>query len=257
MEKIRLKIQLAAVVTLNLGFLNWHTVCFPVLNCHSCPISVFACPLGVIGQFAAVGMIPLSVVGLLILTGLVAGRFLCGWVCPFGFVQELLYKIPYMKFGIPAWMRFIKYGAFAGLVVAVPIFFSTNSPLYFCRLCPVGSMESAIPWAIMQGSGDAIGLSVRLALLFGIVVLVMGHRRFFCKVLCPLGACLSALNRLSLVFPRRGDECKNCAACAKTCPMHTALPEGGHAVFAQNPEECISCLECRKKCPTHAVRLWG
>ncbi len=257
MEKIRLKIQLAALVALNIGFVNWHTVCFPVLNCHSCPISVFACPLGVIGQFAAVGMIPLSVVGLLILTGLVAGRFLCGWVCPFGFVQELLYKIPYMKFGIPSWMRFIKYGAFAGLVVAVPVLLSTNSPLYFCRLCPVGSIESAIPWAIMRGSADVIGLSVRLAILFGIVVLAMGHRRFFCKVLCPLGACLSALNRLALIFPHRGDDCKACAACGKTCPMATDRQKGEQAVFAAKPEECISCLECQKKCPTHAVRLWG
>ena len=257
MEKIRLKIQLAAVVALNIGVVNWHTVCFPVLNCHSCPISVFACPLGVIGQFAAVGMIPLSVVGLLILTGLVAGRFLCGWVCPFGFVQELLYKVPYMKFGIPGWMRFLKYGVFAGLVVAVPVFLSTSSPLYFCRLCPVGSIESAIPWAVMRGSADAIGLSARLAILFGIVVLAMGHRRFFCKVLCPLGACLSVFNRLSLVFPRRNEQCTQCASCGTTCPMETGRKKGQVAVFAPNPEECISCLECRKKCPTHAVQLWG
>ncbi len=257
MEKIRLKVQLAAAILLNVGFLHFHNICFPVLNCHSCPVSVFACPLGVIGQFAAVGMIPLSVVGLLLVTGLTAGRLLCGWVCPFGFVQELLYKVPYIKFGIPNWMRFIKYGLFAGLVVAVPLFWSTNSPLYFCRLCPAGSIESAIPWAIMQGSADPISLSVRLAILFGIVILVTGHRRFFCKVICPLGACLSVLNRLSVFFPRRNEQCTQCAACGRTCPMETSGKKGKSAVFSDNPEECISCLECQKKCPSEAIRLWG
>lgn len=242
---------------LNIGFLNWHTVCLPLLNCHSCPISVFACPLGVIGQFASVGMFPFSVIGLLALTGLMVGRFLCGWVCPFGFVQELLYKVPYIKFGIPYWMKFIKYGTFAGLVVAVPVFLTTNSPLYFCRLCPVGSIESAIPWAIVRGSTDIMALSVRLAIVFGITILAMGHRRFFCKVLCPLGACLSVLNRLSLLFPRRGDQCTECAACGTTCPMETDSRKGKAAVFATNPGECISCLECQKKCPTQAVHLWG
>lgn len=257
MERIRLKIQLAAAVLLNIGLLNWHTICFPVLNCHSCPISVFACPLGVIGQFVAVGMIPLSVIGLLLLTGLILARFLCGWVCPFGFVQELLYKVPYIKFGIPNWLRFIKYGVFAGLVVAVPVFLSTNSPLYFCRLCPVGSIESAIPWAVMRGSADAVGLSVRLGIVFGVAILAMGHRRFFCKVICPLGACLSVLNRLSLIFPRRGDQCTDCAVCGKTCPMEIDTKKGKVAVFSSNPEECISCLECHKKCPTRSVNLWG
>lgn len=257
MEKLRLKIQLAAAVILNIGFLNWHHVCLPVLNCHSCPISVFACPLGVIGQFAGVGMIPYSVVGLLLLTGLIAGRFLCGWVCPFGFLQELLYKVPYIKFGIPDWMRFIKYGLFIGLVVAVPVFLSTSSPLYFCRLCPMGSIESAIPWAVMQGSADVMGLSLRLSIVSGIAILAMGHRRFFCKVLCPLGACLSVLNRFSLFFPRRDTQCTGCASCGKTCPMVTGSEKGELAVFSNNKEECISCLECRKKCRSQAVRLWG
>lgn len=257
MEKLRLKVQLFLAVVFNIGFVQWHFICFPVLNCHSCPVSIFACPMGVIGQFAEVGLIPLSVVGGVALAGLVAGRILCGWACPFGFLQELLYKVPYVKFGIPEWMRFVKYGVFVGLVVAVPVFLSTNSQLYFCRLCPVATIESAIPWAIIQGTTNVLSLSIRLAILFALVILVMGHRRFFCKVICPLGACLSVFNRFAAIFPERTPDCIECRICSSVCPMETQAGKGVVSVFHGPAEECIACLECRQKCPTDAIRLWG
>jgi len=256
-EKLRLKVQLSLAVLFNIGLVQWHFICFPVFNCHSCPVSVFACPIGVIGQFAGVGLIPLSVIGGIALAWLVAGRLLCGWSCPFGLLQELLYKVPYVKFGIPAWTRFIKYGVFAGLVVAVPVFLGTESPVYFCRLCPVATIESAIPWAIIQGTTNVGSLAIRLAILFAIVILVMGHRRFFCKVLCPLGACLSVFNRFATVFPERTGDCIDCGTCNKVCAMETEPSNASFGVYDTRSEECISCLECKDKCPTSAVHIWG
>lgn len=255
MERIRFKVQLAFAAIFNLGLFKWHFICFPVLNCHSCPISIFACPIGVIGQFAAMGMFPLTVIGGIALAGLLAGRILCGWACPFGFIQDLLYKVPYVKFSIPAWTRFIKYGVFAGLVVAVPIFLTPAFPLYFCRLCPVATVESAVPWAIINGTTDVMSLAIRLGILFAIVILAMGHHRFFCKVICPLGACLSVFNRFAAVFPERNANCIDCGACNKVCPMETKSARFG--VYDDRAEECISCLDCHKKCPTDAIRLWG
>lgn len=213
--------------------------------------------MGILGQFAGIGLIPLTVIGLMAIAGLTIGRFLCGWACPFGFVQELLYKIPYLKFNIPSWTRFIKYGVFAGLVVAVPIYLTPESSLYFCRLCPVGTIESAIPWAIINGTTNPGHLALRLAILFSIIILAMGHRRFFCKVLCPLGACLSVFNRFALVFPERQETCSECGSCNRLCPMETTPHPKDFGVFVKKPEECISCLDCREKCPTHAVKLWG
>ena len=206
---------------------------------------------------AGVALIPLSVIGVLALVGLIAGRFLCGWVCPFGLVQELLYKVPYVKFSIPRWTRFIKYGVFLGLVVAVPYFLSTEFPLYFCRLCPVATIQSSIPWAIWEGTPNVVHLSIRLAILFGIVILAMGHRRFFCKVICPLGACLSVFNRFSAIFPARDAKCVDCGTCNKVCPMESVPERNRFGVYDDMAEECISCLECRKKCPTDAIGLWG
>ncbi|MEW6529578.1 MAG: 4Fe-4S binding protein [Thermodesulfobacteriota bacterium] len=257
MEKLRLKVQLACAALFNIGFVQWHTVCFPVLNCHSCPISLFSCPIGVIGKFAEVGLVPLSVIGLMAVGGLVAGRLLCGWACPFGFLQELLYKIPFPKFTMPSWTRFIKYGVFVALVVLVPVFLSTASQLYFCRLCPVATIESAIPWAIISGTTNAVSLSIRLAILFGIVMVAMAHRRFFCKVICPLGACLSLMNRFAAIFPERNVDCIECGTCSKVCPMGTGREEDGFGAFDEKTEECISCLECQKKCPTSAIKIWG
>jgi polyferredoxin len=256
-EKLRLKVQLLSAVLLNIGLVKWHFICIPVLNCHSCPISIFACPIGVIGQFAQVGLIPLSVVGGIALAGLVAGRILCGWACPFGFLQELLYKVPYVKFHLPTWTGFIKYGVLVGLVVAVPVFLGTGSPIYFCRLCPVATVESAIPWAIIQGTTNVVSLGVRLSILFAVVILAMGHRRFFCKVICPLGACLSLFNRIAAIFPERTSACVDCAACNRVCPMETGPGNGRFGVYDHRAEECVSCLDCKDKCPTEAIRLWG
>lgn len=257
MEKLRLKVQIAMAALLNLGVFQWHFICLPVLNCHSCPTSLFACPLGVIGQFAYVGLIPLTVIGAIALVGLVAGRILCGWVCPFGLAQELLYKVPYVKLAIPGWTRFVKYGVFGGLVVAVPYFFSPDHPLYFCRVCPVGTIESSIPWAIINGTTNALHLGVRLGILAVIVVLAMGHRRFFCKVLCPIGACLSVFNRFAAIFPFRNAKCIDCGTCNRVCPMECVPNKNPFGVYDDVAEECISCLECHKKCPTSAIQLWG
>jgi ferredoxin-type protein NapH len=261
LNKLRQKIQLGFLVLFNLGIVQWHFLSFPVLNCHSCPISIFSCPMGIIGQCLGVSLIPLSVIGVLGLAGLTAGRFLCGWACPFGYVQDLLYKVPYTKFSIPSWFRFVKYGVFLCLVVAVPIFLSTESRLYFCRLCPVGTIESAIPWAIMRDTTDFMSLSIRLSVLMGITILVMGHRRFFCKVLCPLGACLSVFSRFAAVFPQRDSSCVECGSCIRVCPMDNNDPstkaKAEEVVFENRPEECIACLECWKKCPTNSIHLWG
>jgi polyferredoxin len=256
-SKLRIKIQIAMAALLNLGVFQLHYVCVPVLNCHSCPTSLFACPLGVIGQFASLGIFPLSVIGLIALGGLLLGRFLCGWACPFGLLQDLLYRIPYLRFEIPSWTRYIKYATLGIMVIGIPYFLSPSFDLYFCRVCPVGTIESAIPWAIINGSANLGHLAVRLAVLFGIMILAMGHLRFFCKVLCPLGAMLSVFNRFAAVFPERTGDCIECGACAKACPMTGSTGVKQVAVFDAHPEECISCLECHKKCPTSAVKLWG
>ena len=83
--------------------------CLPVMNCHSCALSWFACPIGVYVHYAGYRLFPFLAVGTVLIIGVFLGRFLCGWVCPFGFLQDLLHKIPSPKFRLPRWTAAIKY----------------------------------------------------------------------------------------------------------------------------------------------------
>ena len=68
--------------------LRLHTVCSPVFHCYSCPLATFACPIGLLANFSAIHMIPFAVLGTLVVLGTVFGSFVCGWACPFGFLQH-------------------------------------------------------------------------------------------------------------------------------------------------------------------------
>ena len=103
-------------------------VCVPGMNCYSCPGALGSCPIGAMQavfdgrhrQFA------FYVVGYLALIGLFVGRFICGWLCLFGLIQELLYKIPTPKLTIPTKvdqpLRYLKYLILIVMVFALPFF---------------------------------------------------------------------------------------------------------------------------------------
>ena len=86
-----------------------HTMCSPVFHCYACPLATFACPIGVIAQFSALHMFPFVAVGLLILVGSLLGSLICGWICPFGLLQDLAAKVPTPRLKIPNWMGYFRY----------------------------------------------------------------------------------------------------------------------------------------------------
>ena len=75
------------------------SLCLPGLNCYSCPGSLGSCPIGSLQAVLGSRNFKFSfyIIGFLMLVGSVIGRFVCGWLCPFGLVQDLLYKIPLLK----------------------------------------------------------------------------------------------------------------------------------------------------------------
>jgi hypothetical protein len=143
--KVRAQVisQSASLVFLNVYLLRLRSICIPALNCHSCPAAVFACPIGVLVNFAALRVFPFVAIGILGFVGSITGRLACGWLCPFGFIQDGLYKIPSKKFGIPRRLGYTKYVALLLMVAFIPFFFP-ESLLVFCRVCPAGTLESAI-----------------------------------------------------------------------------------------------------------------
>jgi polyferredoxin len=245
--------QLASLLLLNSSWgpeAKWF--CTPVLNCHSCALAWFACPVGVFTQYAGLRVFPFLAVGMVLLVGALFGRLLCGWACPFGLVQDLLYKIPSRKIALPAWTSKLKYAVLALGVLALPWIFGGETLASFCRICPAAALEVSLP--NMARSGFAMpspGVLTRLGVLAVILALGVLASRSFCKTLCPLAAILGPLNYLSFwaIKPASG-ACLDCGKCDRACPTGIAPSQRILAGIEANREaDCIVCHECQGECP--------
>ena len=237
------------------------TICVPGLNCYSCPGARGACPIGSLQAVIGSRQFSFSyyIVGFLFLIGALLGRFVCGWLCPFGLIQELLHKIPFPKkigaFRGDRLLRKLKYAVLIVLVILLPLFLTDvlgQGAPWFCKvLCPAGTLEGGLPLVLLDRSLRGIvgwlyawKVAVLVVTLLASVVIY----RPFCKYLCPLGALYSVFNPIS-VFRCRVDReiCVDCGACAKVCPMQV------DPVRTPNAPECIRCGRCRRACPTGAI----
>ncbi len=234
--------------------------CVPVLNCYSCPGSLGSCPIGslqaVLGDKK--NNFSFYVLGLIMLFGVVLGRFICGFLCPFGFLQDLLYKIPVKKhneFRFDNKLRYIKYIVLIVLVILGPLLlvddFGNGTP-YFCKyLCPAGTLEAGIPLAITNMDiRGALGVlfNYKLGILAFIIIASMKIYRPFCKYLCPLGGIYGIFNRFSFYQMKVDqDKCIKCQKCVSACKMKVDVLNN------INSPECIRCKDCINVCPVNAI----
>ena len=243
---------------------NLKGFCIPILNCYSCPLATFACPIGSLQHFfasvranLAVGsyQFGLYVIGILGIVSSAVGRMACGWVCPFGLLQELLYKIRSPKLAIPRFLPHFKYVFLAITVVLLPILAVDDfgyGQTWFCKwICPAGTLEAGIPLvalneSIRQQIGYLFGFKTALLILFlGWMVL---SKRPFCRTVCPLGAIFSLFNRVSIFqLVIHQDKCVRCDACYRACPTDIKVYEDA------NSPDCVRCLRCIKACEFDAV----
>ncbi|MGN0778489.1 MAG: 4Fe-4S binding protein [Aristaeellaceae bacterium] len=238
---------------------SWKQFCNPGLNCYSCPAASVACPIGALQ--AVTGSMDFSfsfyVVGFLLAVGVLLGRLVCGFLCPFGLLQELIHKIPTPKFRLPKWPRYIKYiilVVFVGIMpVAVTNFMGMGDPAFCKYICPSGTLLGGIPLITAnENLRDMLGwlFSWKVFLLVGTVVGCVLVYRFFCKVICPLGAIYGVLNKVS-VYHLEVDEskCVHCGKCARVCKMDV------NPVLTPDSAECIRCGACAAACPKGAIRI--
>ncbi len=235
--------------------------CVPGLNCYSCPGAVGACPIGALQAVVGSWNFKMAyyVIGFLIFIGAMIGRLVCGFLCPFGLIQDLLNKIPFPKkirtFKGDKLLRKLKYVIFLVFVILLPLFLTDimgQGAPYFCKLiCPAGTLEGGLPLVLLNKSmRSAIGwlYAWKNTILIVTIVLSIIIYRPFCRYICPLGAFYSIFNPVSLYKYRINKEkCVHCGKCAKVCQMAI------DPVETPNSPECIRCGRCKKSCPVKAI----
>jgi len=272
MKRLRLAVQLLFTIVTNgyaYGFLNGKIYqgklkygCVPGLNCYSCPGAIASCPLGALQALLnRQGFhIPFGMLGFFFLFGSLLGRLICGWLCPFGLVQDLLYRIPFFqkRKRLP-FHSALKYGKYMVLLFLVVIgssflFGGFAKVPAFCKfLCPSGTLFGALP---LLGTDEMLRSQAgglfwwKFGILLLILILSVKVYRPFCQYLCPLGAIYGWFNRFSLVqIHWEKEQCTLCGACQRACPVALTAEE-----ISKSPE-CIRCGECVKACPRSCLSV--
>ena len=265
-------IQLYAALLTNAnvkGFVNGtiyqgpgKNVCAPGLNCYSCPGAAGACPLGSLqNALAASGKrVPYYVFGIILLYGIILGRTICGFLCPFGLIQDLLHKIktPKLKKSrVTKILSYLKYVLLVFLVVIIPLMYALRDvPLPgFCKyICPAGTLGGAIGLLANSVNDELFPMlgvlfTWKFALLVSILAACVFIYRAFCRFLCPLGALYGLFNKFAILGIKLDrPKCIDCGKCISTCKMD---------ITSVGDHECISCGDCVSVCPTQAIRYSG
>lgn len=271
LSRFRGWIQAAATLLTNIHLPNFikggiyqgkgKAVCVPGLNCYSCPGAAGACPIGSFQAVVGSSKFRFSyyITGFLILLGVLLGRFICGFLCPFGWLQELLHKIPTKKLSTKKLkpLTYLKYVILLFAVVLLPAIVVNDLGMgdpFFCKyICPQGVLEGAIPLAaVNEGIRSALGplFNRKLIILIVVVVLSVLFYRPFCKWICPLGAFYALMNKVSLLGIKVDEhKCVSCGKCARVCKMDVDVTK------TPNHTECIRCGKCITSCPTDAIKF--
>lgn len=237
----------------------WKQFCNPGMNCYSCPAARLSCPIGAMQAVSGSMNFKMSfyVLGFVLAIGVLFGRAICGFICPFGLIQELIYKLPFPKKKLWKGFTYVKYVFLVVFVFILPIA-NTNAlgmgaPAFCEYICPVGTLEGGIPLLSTHPElWDAIGalFSVKMCILIITLVGCLVVCRFFCKVMCPLGAIYGILNNISIYHMEIDrDSCISCGKCHAECPMDVDPVEN------PNSAECIRCGRCAACCPKQALAL--
>lgn len=243
---------------------NVKGTCVPVLNCYSCPSAMGACPIGSLQNFFSTLKFNLSiaqyqfglyVIGFLAAVGSLVGRMPCGWLCPFGLVQDLFSKIKAPRLRIPKFLNYFKYVVLVVTVILLPLLIMDEFGMgqtWFCKwICPSGTLGAGIPLSLLN-----VDIRAQLGFLFtwkmGVLMVfitwMIFSKRPFCRTVCPLGAIFGLFNKASLFrMETYKENCTVCNQCYRDCPVELKIYEN------PNSPECIRCLKCIDSCKFGAL----
>lgn len=234
--------------------------CFPFLNCQACEMATGACPIGMIQWSIIKGKIPYFVLGVIIASGALLGRAVCGWMCPFGFISDILEKISFKKIKLWEKLKYLKF-IFLFLIFTFPLF---SIPIFCIYFCASGKIFGLLPYYLTTGLEEfkvAFSNPVFLKTILGFhlftfsfiiigAILIVG--RWFCKYLCPLGAFYGLFNDISPIkIIHNPQKCVNCGLCKKKCPMEIDLAKNN---FSETVD-CLKCGRCVKLCKARSFKF--
>lgn len=238
---------------------KWKNFCAPGLNCYSCPAALVSCPIGAMQSIAKSPKMSFSLyaVGIILALGVVLGRAVCGFLCPFGLLQDLLGLIPLPKFRLKKIFRYLKYVILVLFVLILPAVITNVAGIgkpWFCEyICPAGTLEGGLSLVLSNPAlRGTIGwvFWLKIGILAAVVILCLFCHRFFCKALCPLGAIYGLLNKISLYHVHLNkDKCVSCGKCSSVCKMDVDPSKELRST------ECILCGKCVHSCPQNALKM--
>ncbi|MEM3623036.1 MAG: 4Fe-4S binding protein [Candidatus Bathyarchaeia archaeon] len=226
-----------------------------------------------------------------LITGILVGKSLCGWVCPFGFIQDLIdfakrkkieisprthESMVYVKYVILGIVLFISITFSAAKVVGVHRSYEGALGIFveapFTTLSPAETLFATLPNGILNFKNaiaenpalDVLsGIAslpplfwIQLFILVGVLVFAAYVPRSWCKYFCPHGAIMAILNRFSFLGLKRDlTKCAKaeCRRCVEVCPMRVRILDLPWEKFSD--PECIYCLKCVDACPNRAIKL--
>ncbi len=214
------------------------------------------------GRELWLGILPTSINNLLIafipfiIIGIFFGRGFCAWICPFGGLNEALatskkerWTLNFLRVetattnglrfsGLKPWVKDVKYAFLAAVILlSIPLAYPVA-----CALCPL----------LWFSSWPAFWVVMVLVAVFAIILPLMNRRSWWCQI-CPFGALLSLLNKVSLFRVRiNKTKCTKCLKCARECRMFALTPQAIEVRGAPDAD-CIRCHQCAEACPTEAI----
>jgi polyferredoxin len=226
-----------------------------------------------------------------LIIGVLLGKSLCGWVCPFGFIQDLIGFIKRKKMEISPRthesMIYVKY-AVLGITLFVSVTFSASKLMGtssgyenalgifakapFTTLSPAETLFATLPKMILNFRNAVLkspfldvlsGIAnlsplfwVQFFIMVGVLVFSAYVPRGWCKYFCPIGAIMAIMNKFSFLGLRRNlAKCAKgeCRLCVEACPMNVRILDLPWEKISD--PECIYCMKCVDACPNKALKL--
>jgi polyferredoxin len=172
----------------------------------------------------------------------------CGWICPVGTVSQYIWmageKVFGRNFRITGFpdssLRSLKYVLMGLFLLAIGVM-----PMWSMAMFFIGDYYKTVDVRMMKFFTEMTTLTMWVLIVLGVLSLL--YKNFWCRYLCPYGALLGLLSRLSPFKVRRNEEkCSHCHACTKHCPTHIDVEATG----VVKSEECFGCMTCVSRCPS-------